>query len=178
MGAMGSNTVLYDAMQFDYVAVSTNFTMIARITSLGYTSGDSTANVRAGLMMRNDLNDQSRFYGIALRAVPRVQWEQRLADSGQLSTSKMGDPSAIPVSTDSTTAVWLKLVRSGQAISVYYGTGSVQPTTWTATKSQDFSTASGAQTFGTTVYAGLYGVSGNTTHTSVAVFDNVSITAN
>lgn len=170
-GSLGTNTVLTDTMQFAYKAITGDFTMMARLTSLEVPSGLSTSNVRAGLLLRANKSDASRFYGIMVRGIPRIQWEQRLADGGATASSSLLSLSALP---SASAPVWLKLQRSGQIISVSYSTD--LGLTWSTPKTQDFSSASGAVRLDDTAYVGLAGVSGSTTVTSTASFDNVTIT--
>lgn len=167
-GAMGSNTVLTDALQFAYKQISGNFTMIARVTGLELPSGLSTANVRAGLQIRNSLADNTRYYGVVLRGSGKVYWEQRLNDAGAVSSSTVTTDTA-------TTPLWLKLQRADQTITVSWSKDGI---TYSTAKSQTFSAANSATALDSQVYVGLSGVSGSTTVTSTATFDNVSITAN
>jgi pectate lyase len=166
-GSAGTNTVMYDNLLLGAKQVTGDFTLIARLTSLELPANLSTANVRAGLQIRNSLADNSRFYGVVLRGSSRVQWEQRLYDGGALATST--------VTTSNVAApVYLKLRRVGQAIYVTYSTDG--GLTYQTEKSQDFSTASGATVFDSAVYVGIYGVSGSSTVTSTSTFDNVTLT--
>lgn len=172
-GALASAANTNDTMQYTYQAITANFTVIARITALEVPPASNTGNVRAGLMLRNSLSASSRFFGILVRGVPRVQWEQRLADSGSANSSSLSNltmPSAAA-------PLWLKLKRTGQLISVTYSLDGIN---WLPSpeKTQDFSTAPGATALDSKVYIGIVSVSGTTTAATASVFDNVSITAN
>lgn len=172
-GSIGTSAVLSDTLQYAYARLTGDFTLIARLTSLEIPTGLSTANVRAGLMLRNSLADNSRFFGILVRGVPRVQWEQRLADGGTESSANLANLSAQP---SASAPVWLKLQRVGQVISVSYSVNA--GVTWlpSPVKTQDFASATGAVALDSTVYVGLAGVSGSATVTSQSSFDNVSLT--
>lgn len=175
-GSIGSSTVLYDNLQFAYKQITGNFTMIARLTSLELPTGLSTANVRAGIQIRASLADDARYFGVVVRGSVKGQWEQRLTDGGQVSSSTLTGftLNSLPP----TTPVWLKLQRVDQTISVWASTDAV---TWYPTgtgKTQTFSSANSATPLGDVTYVGMYGVSGSTSITSTSIFDNVSLTAN
>ena len=168
--------MLYDNLQFAYKQITGNFTMIARLTSLELPTGLSTANVRAGIQIRASLADDARYFGVVVRGSVKGQWEQRLTDGGQVSSSTLTGftLNSLPP----TTPVWLKLQRVDQTISVWASTDAV---TWYPTgtgKTQTFSSANSATPLGDVTYVGMYGVSGSTSITSTSIFDNVSLTAN
>ncbi|MEN3110524.1 pectinesterase family protein [Uliginosibacterium paludis] len=171
-GLMGTNVVLSDSMQFAYKQVTGDFTLIASLTSLEMPAAlTNTSTIRAGVMVRNDLTDNSRFYGELMRGSGKVYWEQRLADGGAVSSSTVTNTTiTLPLSTP----IMMKLRRVNQAIYVSYSVDS--GVTFSAEKTQDFSTATGATQLGSTVYVGLVGVSGNTGITDTSVFNGVSIT--
>lgn len=163
-----------DTLQFAYAQVTGDFTMYAALRSMTIPSGVSTANVRAGLMIRNSLSATSRYYSIVLRGSPEMRWEQRVAD---LTSGVTGSAKIAGVTLPTAAApIKLKLQRTGQVITVSYSTDG--GTTWlpSPAKTQDFASAAGAVPFDGTVYVGLVGVSGVTTATSTAVFDSVSLT--
>lgn len=168
-GSMGGTS---DSMQFAYQQITGDFTLKARLTSLeAVPTGMSTGNWRAGLMVRNSLDAGSRYYGLIMRGIPRLQWEQRKNDNETTSSSALSPSYTLTPST--VAPLWLKLVRSGAVITVSYSTdGGI---TWLANKAQDFS-ASGYTALGSSVYVGLMGVSGSSTVTSTSVFDFVSLT--
>ncbi|MDO6387105.1 pectinesterase family protein [Uliginosibacterium sp. 31-12] len=168
-GIMGGTT---DSLQFSYQQIAGDFTMIARLTSLeAVPTGLSTGNWRAGLMVRNSLADNSRYYGLLMRSIPRLQWEQRKTDGDVTSTGTLSPSYTTAIGNSA--PLFLKLVRSGNSITVSYSSdGGV---TWLGSKTQDF-TATGYSALDSTVYVGLAGVSGSTTVTSTSVFDFVSIT--
>lgn len=175
-GVLGTNSVLTDTLQFDYIPVTGDFTMIARLTSFTpLTDGTSTANQRTGIMIRGGTADNSRFFAVAVRASVGIRWEQRLNDAGQTASSTLSNVSvsALPPTGK---PVWMKLQRSGSLIYVWGSTdGGI---TWTPSggKSQTFTTANSATPFGDTAYVGLFAVSGSATGTITTVYDNVSIT--
>ncbi|MEO7579761.1 MAG: pectinesterase family protein [Massilia sp.] len=174
VGVLPATNTTNDSLQYTYKAITGNFTMIARITSLEVPAGSNTGNVRAGLMLRNTLSPVSRYFGILVRGVPRVQWEQRLADSASASSSSLAN---VPLPS-SAAPLWLRLKRTGQVIAVSYSTDGVNWLPSLGDKTQDFSTASGATALDSTVYIGIAAVSGTTTSATASSFDNVSITAN
>jgi pectate lyase len=162
-----------DTLQFAYTQVSGDFTIVANLKSMTIPSGVSTANVRAGLMIRNSLSATSRYYGVLLRGTPEMRWEQRVADltSGVTGSAKIANV-AMP---SAAAPIKLKLQRTGQVITVSYSTDG--GTSWlpSPAKTQDFASAAGAVAFDGTVYVGLVGVSGIATATSTAVFDGVTL---
>lgn len=172
-GSIGTTTVLTDTLQFDYVPITGDFTMIACLTSLEVPDGLSTANVRAGIQIRGGTADDSRYYGVVVRGSVKGQWEQRLNDGEKVSSSTLSGFTLdyLPP----TTPVWLKLQRSGDVITVSASTDAVNyyPTDG---KSQTFTTANSATPFPDTAFVGLYAVSGSTTVTSTSIFDSVTIT--
>jgi pectate lyase len=165
-----------DSFHYAYTQISGDFTFVARLTSLFDATNETTTcstifECRAGIMVRNSLADNSRYYGLSVRGNPKMQWEQRPTDGGALSTSAL---SSLYQSLPSAAApVWLKLARSGQTITVSYSTDG---NTWLGTKSIDFS-ATGYTALDNSVYIGLMGVSASTTSTITSVFDTVSLTA-
>lgn len=176
-GLLGTTSVLTDTLQFSYVPVTGDFTMIARLTSfVPLTDGTSTANQRTGLMIRGGTADNSRFYAVAVRASVGIRWEQRLNDGGQTASSTLSGVTltALP---PTGSAVWMKLQRVGSLI--YVSASTDGGLTWypSGGKYQTFTTANSATPFGDTAYVGLFGVSGTATGTVTSVFDNVTITA-
>lgn len=169
---MGTNVVLSDSMQFAYKQVTGDFTLIASLTSLEMPAAlTNTSTIRAGVMVRNDLTDNSSFYGELMRGSGKVYWEQRLADGGAVSFSTVTNNTiTLPLATP----IVMKLRRAGQAIYVSYSVDN--GANFSTEKMQDFSTATGATQLGSTVYVGLVGVSGNTGITDTSVFNGVSIT--
>lgn len=176
-GVMGTNTTLYDLLQFDYASVTGDFTMIARLISFTTLSDISTANQRTGIMVRGGTADNSRYFAAVVRGSVKGQWEQRLTDGGSVSSSTL---SGLTISYLPPTgnAVWMKLQRVGNVITVWESVdGAV---TWypTSGKTQTFTAAASSATpFGDTVYVGIYAVSGSATETISVQYDNVSITA-
>ncbi len=173
VGLLPTANTSNDALQYTYQAITGNFTMTARLTSLQVPAGSNTGNIRAGLMLRNSLSPTSRYYGILVRGVPRVQWEQRLADNGSANSSSIANVPMPAISAP----VWLRLKRAGQIISVTY---SLDGATWlpSGEKTQDFSSAAGATVLDSTVFIGIAAVSGSTSAATASSFDRVSITAN
>lgn len=172
-GTIGTNVVLSDSMLFAYKQITGDFTLVASLTSLETpTALTNTSTIRAGVMIRNDLVDNSRFYAQMMRGSGKVYWEQRLADNGAVSSSTVTNTTIeLPLKTPIT----MKLRRVGQVIYVSYSVDS--GVTYSTEKSQDFSTASGATQLSSTVYVGLAGASGSSSITSTSIFNAVSITS-
>lgn len=176
-GLLGTTTTLADTLQFSYVPVTGDFTMIARLTSFTpLTDGTSTANQRTGIMIRGGTADNSRFFAVAVRASVGIRWEQRLNDGGQTASSTLSNVSvtALPPTGK---ALWMKLQRIGSLVYVWGSTDDAGLTWYpSGGKYQTFTTANAATPFGDTAYVGLFGVSGTATGTITSTFDNVSIT--
>lgn len=163
-----------DGLQFAYAQVTGDFTIEATLDSMEVPGGVSTANVRAGLMVRNSLSALSRYFSVVLRGSAEMRWEQRVADlaSGVTGSAKIAG-AALP---SAAAPIKMRLQRVGQVITVSYSTD--KGVTWlpSPAKTQDFASAASAVPLDATVYVGLVGVSGVTTTTSTSVFENVSIT--
>ncbi|HOM76627.1 MAG TPA: carbohydrate-binding protein, partial [Anaerohalosphaeraceae bacterium] len=141
-----------DAFRFTYLTVNGDCTIIARVVSVQNT--DSWA--KAGLMIRESLNANSKNAFIAVTPGNGVTWQYRTSTGGS---------SANSAATGLAAPYWIKLVRSGSTFSGYHSPDGI---TWTQQgASQTISMAS-------TVYIGLAVTSHNNSSLCQAVFDNVT----
>jgi regulation of enolase protein 1 (concanavalin A-like superfamily) len=143
-GGLGGSA---DAATFLYVPVSSDDTIVARVTSVS-----ATWNYLAGLMVRSDLNAASNFVVISA-----------LDTRGVFSTwrTNTGDPSSYNVVTTQALPMWLRLARTGNTINTWY---SADGSSWTLYDTH-------TQNFGSTAYMGL--VSSGTG--AKGVFDSVRV---
>jgi uncharacterized repeat protein (TIGR03806 family) len=140
-----------DGFQYVYQPMTGNGQIIARVTRLDRTDGWA----KAGLMMRETLNANSRNVMMLVSDGNGTDFQRRLATGGT-STNTSG-----PFGT--TAPYWLKLVRNGN---VFTGYDSGDGTNWVQRGSDTIAMASGT-------YVGLAVTShGNGTNTT-AVFSNV-----
>jgi hypothetical protein len=140
-----------DAMQFDYVPVTGNCTIIARVASVQTIDPWS----KAGVMIRESLNANAANTFIAVTPGNGVTWQARSSTGG--------------ATVNSTTAslvapYWVKLVRSGNTFTGYRSPDGV---TWTPQGTNTFTMAS-------TAYVGLALTSHNNSTLCTATFDNVT----
>lgn len=151
-----------DTFNFAYQSLAGDGTIIARLVSLGGTSGLMQS---AGLMIRETLTPGSTYAGEEYGNngfggyYPSTMWRSSTGGStaGQMNS---GDTERPPF--------WIKLVRSGSTFSGYESTNGVD---WTQVGS------SISISMGTNVYIGLFCNSGDTTSLGTATFDNVSISS-
>ena len=140
-----------DAFQFDYVPVTGNCTIIARVASVQNVDPWS----KAGIMIRESLNANAANAFIAVTPGNGVAWQTRSSTGG--------------ATVNSTTAslvapYWVKLVRSGNTFTGYRSPDGV---TWTPQGTNTISMAS-------TTYVGLALTSHNNSTLCTATFDNVT----
>jgi endoglucanase len=142
-----------DAFRYVYVPVSGNFTITARVVGVG----DTDVWAKAGVMIRESLNANSRNAFVAVTPGNGVTWQWRSSvggTTGNANTSGLNAP------------YWVRIVRSGNTFSGYRSTDGA---TWVQQgNSQTLSMAA-------TVYAGLAVTSHNNTRLCTATFDNVSV---
>jgi hypothetical protein len=140
-----------DAFQFDYVPVTGNCTIIARVTALQNIDPWS----KAGVMIRESLNANAANAFIAVTPGNGVTWQSRSSTGGATVNSVTGGLNA---------PYRVKLVRNGNTFTGYRSPDGV---TWTQQGTATFSMAS-------TAYIGLALTSHNNSTLCVATFDNVA----
>jgi fibronectin type 3 domain-containing protein len=141
-----------DAFQFDYMTVTGDCTIVARVVSVQNIDGWS----KAGLMIRSNLDANAANAFIAVTPGSGVTWQSRSSSGGGTSWNQTGGLSA---------PYWLKLVRNG---SIFTGYRSPDGANWTP---QGTNTA----TMSNTVLIGLALTSHNNTNLCTATFDNVTV---
>ena len=144
-----------DALQYAYVPLSGDGTIVARVGSIQFVNNWT----KAGVMIRSSLAPSAAqaFMLVAAAPVKGVNFQRRLADGNATSVGTAG--------TQATAPRWVKLVRAGNVISGYE---SVDGVNWTLVASDTF-------VMGPDVLIGL-AVSSHVTGTNAtATFTNVSI---
>ena len=104
-----------DSFNFDFQTLVGNGTVTARINS----QTDSNSSAKGGIMLREDLNSDSRYVLLALTPSNQVYLQARTATHTTPTFSK---------STAATAGVWLQLRRSGSSFAGYTSTNG---TSWT-----------------------------------------------
>lgn len=163
-----------DSFQFVYQQVTGNFTLIADLTSMEVPASLNSANVIAGLMIRNSLDAVSPHYYTALRGNKQVRagW-RKLVNPNNQDNKAYGTLATLP---SDAAPVKMKLQRVGQTITVSYSING--GTDWVSGAAYAFAFGADATStaLGSTVYVGLISGSGSTTVTSASIFKNVSLT--
>ncbi|NLW84656.1 MAG: carbohydrate-binding protein, partial [Phycisphaerae bacterium] len=141
-----------DALRFVYLPMTGNCTITARVVSVQNTDGWA----KAGIMMRESLNANSRNAFIAVTPGNGVTWQWRSSAGGNTSNSNttgLGAP------------YWIRLVRNGNTFTGYRSADGV-----------NWAQQGASQTISvpTTVYMGLAVTSHNNTRLCQAVFDNIT----
>jgi beta-xylosidase len=153
--AVGSGADIWDTadgFRFTYLPASGNCTVIARVVSLENVNSWS----KAGVMIRETLDANSRHAFVAVTPGNGVAWQYRSTTGGNSSNTGAGGLSA---------PYWVKLVRSGDT---FTASRSADGVTWVQMGSTTISMATG-------VYVGLAISSHNNSTLAAAVFDNVSV---
>ncbi len=141
-----------DAFRFDYMTVTGDCTIIARVASVQNIDGWS----KAGVMIRASLDPGAANGFIAVTPGSGVTWQYRLTAGGGTSWNQ---------TTGLNAPYWVKLVRSG---TLFTGYRSPNGTAWTEQGKMTNSMVS-------TVYVGLALTSHNSSSLGTATFDNVTV---
>jgi RHS repeat-associated protein len=141
-----------DAMHFVYQPLASDGTIVARLVSI--TGG---TNPQAGVMIRETLTDGSTHAFSAMENQNAWFWDRSTTGGGTNYQSVTGG--ALPY--------WIKLVRNGSTFIAYTGPDGVN---WTQIGTSD------SITMAQNAYIGLALSSDNNSETTIATFDNVSIT--
>jgi RHS repeat-associated protein len=143
-----------DAFHFVYLPLSGDGSIVARLVSV---SGTTTYNTV--VMIRETLNPRS--VGAFLNYYPNTSYlNYRLSTNGSITNQSGSGPGV------SAPPYWIKLVRSGNAISGYTSPDGMN---WVQ------SGASVTVTMAQNAYIGLAVTSGSTTATATATFDNLEV---
>jgi hypothetical protein len=140
-----------DACQFDYVPVTGNCTLIARIASVQNTDPWS----KAGVMVRESLNANAANAFIAVTPGNGVTWQTRSSTGGATVNAPTAGLAA---------PYWVKLMRNGNTFTGYRSPDGV---TWTPQGTNTF-------TMATNAYAGLALTSHNNSLLCTAALDHVT----
>ena len=144
-----------DGFQFAFTTLAGDGSIVTQVTSMA----NFVNSGKAGIMMRNSL-DPSSAYAIAfLTPQGTVNFEER-ASSGASSANRTTQGTF-------STPEWLKLIRSGNAFSVFY---SANGTSWTQLGSS-FSIS-----MGSTIYVGLITSAHSSGQLATATFANTALT--
>jgi hypothetical protein len=140
-----------DAFYYVYQPLSADGEMVARVLSLGNTH----AGAKAGLMIRETLNNNSRFAMITRTPATVPSFEYRMETSGvcDRALGVMGKP------------YWIKILRTGNVFSGYQSTDGVN---WLPVGEQYVA-------MGQNVSVGLAVTSHRSAILTKAVFDNVAV---
>jgi len=141
-----------DAFQFDYMTVTGDCTIVARVVSVQNIDGWS----KAGLMIRSNLDANAANAFIAVTPGSGVTWQSRSSSGGGTSWNQTTGLSA---------PYWFKLVRSG---TLFTGYRSPDGANWTPQGTNTI-------TMSNTVLVGLALTSHNNTNLCTATFDNVTV---
>lgn len=143
-----------DAFHFVSQPVEGDAEIIARIASVG----DTSADARAGIMIRDTLGAGSRHMFLGLNGQGDIRWVRRTSADGGTSTSKSG--SGTPDGT------WVRIVREADRLTAYK---SADGSTWIPLGSLSAFLPS-------TCYFGLAVASGSDAVGAPAVFTDLSVT--
>lgn len=151
-GAGGDIWGTADGLNYAFLPVTNNCTVVARVTSVQGVNAWS----KAGLMIRETLNANSANAFIAVTPSNGVTFQYR---------SSTGGSSANTTTAALVAPYWVKLARSGNT---FTGSRSPDGVNWTQQGSTTITMAS-------TVYVGLAVTSHDTSTACTAVFDNLSV---
>jgi uncharacterized protein (TIGR03382 family) len=140
-----------DAFHFVYQQLSGDGSIVARVTGLGNTN----AWAKAGVMIRETLNADSKFADVVVTPANGTSFQRRTTTGGSAS-STTGPAAAAPY--------WVKIERVGN---VFTGSVSSDGATWTVIGTETIPMAA-------TVYIGIAVTSHDATVTTTASADSVS----
>ena len=152
-----------DDCQFAYQAMTGDCALVARVTS----AQETTASAKAGLMLRDNLTatvSQRAWVAILPSSTNEVQgrqwgWTESWGGTKWAVHSGDNPPGGMPY--------WFKVERRGNLVTTY---SSQDGTSWGPICSSYYANLP------STIYIGLFTVSGSTTATTTATFDHVAFT--
>jgi hypothetical protein len=142
-----------DNFRFVYQTLSGDGEIRAQISSAQRTGGGNLT----GVMIRESLTSGSKYALVGLSPGGPMRWQRRTSTGSSTSSSKAGN--ATPPN------VWVRVVRSGNALSGYK---SVDGVNWNQVNSVSISMASN-------IYIGLAVASGATSTLATSLFTNVTV---
>ena len=142
-----------DAFHYVYQPVSNDCTLVARV-SLAH---NANANAKAGVMIRDSLNNDAANVFIGVMPGNTVVFQYRSSDGGGSSSNNVTGLSA---------SYWVKLVQGGSTFTGYY---SVDGVNWTQLGTTTIS-------MGASNYGGLAFCNNNNSSFGTATFDGISCT--
>jgi len=148
-----------DAFHFVYQPLSSDGQIIARVVSIENTGGWPGVGAKAGVMIRETLDEDSRYAGIFVTPYNGAYFQRRTNTGGSTDFDPWGGSSG-------QTPIWFKLTRIGNTFTAYKSSDGF---TWTQVGPSDSVTMSGD------VYIGMAVCSNDNEVLCTAVFDNVSL---
>ena len=150
-----------DDCQFAYQQMTGDCAIVARVTSVQAT----TASTKAGVMIRDNLSAtvSQRGWAAMLPVTPN-QVQSRLAGATEIWAGRTTQTTSLP---NTGIPYWVKVERRGNVVTAY---SSVDGTSWSPNVSSYYANLP------STLYIGLFIVSGSSTATTTATFDNVAFT--
>lgn len=143
-----------DAFRYVYQSLSGDGSIVARVPSQTGTS----SSAKAGVMIRETLNSNSRFVFMDVTVAKTYGLLIRTSTGGKASSYSGGTMATAPNN-------WVRLVRVGNTLTAYKSSDGVK---WTLVKSCSL-------TMAPTIYIGLAVTSRSTTSLSTARFDNMTV---
>jgi len=141
-----------DAFHFAYLAAAGDCEIQARVMDLA-----NAPSAKAGVMIRESLNPDSRYAMMVYTAGNSTQFQRRSATGGSTTTGSTGTATA---------PYWLRLVRSGTTFTAYRSSTGASWSTVTST----------TISMNTNVLVGLAVTSRNNSALTTARFDQVTVT--
>ena len=150
-----------DDCQFAYQTMTGDCAMVARVASVQAT----TASTKAGVMIRDNLSSTVSQRGwVAMMPNTPNQVQSREAGATEIWAGRVSQTTNLP---NTGIPYWVKVERRGSLITTY---SSVDGTSWSPNVSSYYGNLP------STLYIGLFTVSGSSTATTTATFDNVAFT--
>jgi|GEM_PF-2442459 len=150
-GTIGSTA---DGERYVYQTLSGDGSIVARISTLGSTGGNSA---RIGIQIRDTLASNSKAATLAVTGNGAYKWMRRTSTGGNTSNTNSSSGTA--------PNIWMRLVRAGNVITASKSTNG---TSWTTIGSVTVAMT-------TNCYIGLAVGSGSTTALNTSAFDNVTV---
>ncbi|HBO43616.1 MAG TPA: hypothetical protein DD670_06740, partial [Planctomycetaceae bacterium] len=154
----GNITGTADAAHYVYQTLKGDGSITVRVASLTNTN----SSAKAGVMIRESLNVDSRMVNVYLRPGSGVYSDYRGTTGGNALSNGSNTSSSI------TAPYWLQLTRSGDTFTTAYSSNG---TSWTTLSTRTV-------TMGETVYIGVTTCSANNKLLNTATYTNVSLTGN